>query len=72
MPKKLSPELEKEIRRLAARGHGLREISRVVKCSRHAVTNALIRPPLGAVGCGLEPITGTAVPARTGGHSSWA
>lgn len=46
MPKRLSPELEGEIRGLAARGHGLREIGRMVKRSRHAVTNALVRPPL--------------------------
>jgi len=45
MPKRLSPELETEIRRLAAGGHRLREIGRMVKCSRHAVTNVLIRPP---------------------------
>ena len=43
MPKRINPELEHEIRRLAARGHGLREIGRQVHCSRHAVTNALVR-----------------------------
>ncbi len=45
MPKRLSPELEREVRRLAAKGHGLREIGRMVKCSRHAVTNVLVREP---------------------------
>jgi len=43
--KRLSPELEREIRRLAAKGHGLREIGRLVECSHHGVTNVLIRPP---------------------------
>jgi len=46
MPKRLSTELEREVRRLAAKGHGLREIGRMVERSRHAVTNVLIRPPL--------------------------
>lgn len=46
MPKRIPAELEREIRRLAARGHGLREIGRMVKCSKHAVTNALVRAPL--------------------------
>lgn len=45
MAKRLSPELEREIRRLAAKGHGLREIGRLVECSHHGVTNVLIRPP---------------------------
>jgi hypothetical protein len=45
MPKRLSTELEREVRRLAAKGHGLREIGRMVERSRHAVTNILIRPP---------------------------
>ncbi len=43
MPKRVSPELEREIRRLAAKGHGLREIGRLIHCSRHAVTNVLMR-----------------------------
>jgi IS30 family transposase len=41
----VSPELEREIRRLAAKGHGLREIGRLVHRSKHAVTNALTREP---------------------------
>ncbi len=45
MPKRVSPEVEREIRRLAAKGHGLREIGRLIHCSRHAVTNALVREP---------------------------
>jgi hypothetical protein len=45
VPKRVSPELEREIRRLAARGHGLREIGRLVHRSHHAVTNALAREP---------------------------
>jgi transposase, IS30 family len=43
--KRLSSELEREVRRLAAKGHGLREIGRMVECSRHAVTNVLVREP---------------------------
>jgi transposase, IS30 family len=48
--KRLSPELEREVRRLAAKGHGLREIGRLLHCSRHAVSNVLVRepPPLSA------------------------
>jgi IS30 family transposase len=45
MPKRLSTEMEREVRRLAAKGHGLREIGRMVECSHHAVTNVLARPP---------------------------
>ena len=45
MPKRVSPEIEREIRRLAARGPGLREIGRLVHRSHHAVTNALAREP---------------------------
>lgn len=41
MPKRLSPELEREVRRLAAKGHGLREIGRMVKCSRHVVCHPI-------------------------------
>jgi IS30 family transposase len=43
VPKRVSPELEREIRRLAAKGYRLREIGRMVHRSRHAVTNALAR-----------------------------
>jgi len=42
---RLSTELEREVRRLAAKGHGLREIGRMVERSRHAVTNVLVREP---------------------------
>ena len=45
MPKRLAPEVEREARRLAAKGHGLREIGRVLACSHHAVTNVLAREP---------------------------
>ncbi len=41
--RRISPEMEREARRLAAEGHGLRKIGRMVGCSRHAVTNALVR-----------------------------
>ena len=43
--KRLEPEVEREVRRLAAKGHKLREIGRMLGCSRHAVTNTLRRPP---------------------------
>jgi IS30 family transposase len=45
MPKRLAPEVEREVRRLAAKGHGLREIGRLLACSHHAVTNVLAREP---------------------------
>ncbi len=45
MPKRLAPEVEREARRLAAKGHGLREIGRMLACSHHAVTNVLAREP---------------------------
>ena len=43
--KRLSPGLEREVRRLAAKGHGLREIGRLLHCSKHAVSNVLVREP---------------------------
>lgn len=43
--RRLGPELEREIRRLAVKGHSLREIGRLVERSKHAVTNVLARPP---------------------------
>src|SRR5215211_7731679 len=43
--KRLEPEVEREVRRLAAKGHRLREIGRMLGCSRHAVTNTLRRQP---------------------------
>jgi IS30 family transposase len=58
VPKRVSPELEREIRRLAARGHGLREIGRLVHRSHHAVTNALAREP------SSTPIAWNPSPAR--------
>jgi IS30 family transposase len=45
MPKRLSPELEREVRRLAARGHSLREIGSLIERSKHAVSNVLSRAP---------------------------
>ncbi len=58
MPRRISPELEREIRRLAAKGHGLREIGRLVHRSRHAVSNALVREP------SAVPIAWNPSPAR--------
>jgi IS30 family transposase len=45
MPKQLSPELEREIRRLAGKGHTEREIGAIVGHSKHAVANVLVREP---------------------------
>ena len=58
MPRRISPELEREIRRLAAKGHRLREIGRLVHRSKHAVTNALAREP------SAVPIAWNPSPAR--------
>jgi IS30 family transposase len=41
----LSADQEVEIRRLAARGHSLREVGRMVGCSHRGVTLVLRRPP---------------------------
>ena len=45
MPKRLSRELEREVRQLSARGHTLREIGSMVERSKHAVSNILAREP---------------------------
>jgi transposase, IS30 family len=45
MPRRLSPGLEREVRRLAAKGHTLREIGAMVERSKHAVSNILARAP---------------------------
>jgi IS30 family transposase len=45
MPKRLSPALEREVRRLAARGHSQREIGSMIERSKHAVSNVLTREP---------------------------
>jgi IS30 family transposase len=41
----LSADQEVEVRRLAARGHSLREVGRMVGCSHRGVTLVLRRPP---------------------------
>ena len=46
MGKRLCPEMEQEAMRLAQKGYSFREIGRQLKCSRHAVTNILIRVPV--------------------------
>src|SRR5438105_2679917 len=55
MPKRLSSELEREVRRLAAKGHGLREIGRQLRCSKHAVSNVLMREPRPLLASGWNP-----------------
>jgi IS30 family transposase len=57
--RRLEPEVECEVRRLAAKGHGLREIGRMLGCSRHAVTNTLRRAPRP-----LSPMAWRPSPAR--------
>jgi IS30 family transposase len=59
MPKRICPELEREVRRLANKGHKLREIGRILGCSRHAVKNTLDREPLP-----LRPTDWNPSPAR--------
>ena len=44
--RRLNPEIEREVLRLFAKGHGFREIGRMVECSRHAVVNVLRRDPV--------------------------
>ncbi len=56
--KRLAPEVEREVRRLAAKGHGLREIGRMLECSRHAVTTTLRREPLPPAPAAWEPLPG--------------
>jgi len=43
--KRLDAALEREVRGLAGKGYGLREIGRMVGCSKHAVANVLRRAP---------------------------
>jgi IS30 family transposase len=45
MAKRLDPAQEREARRLTNKGHSLREIGRLLGCSRHGVANALVRQP---------------------------
>lgn len=55
MGKQLSPELEREVRRLAGRGHTLREIGSMVERSRHAVSNVLRREPVARGATAWDP-----------------
>jgi hypothetical protein len=62
--KRLEPEIEREVRRLAAKGHKLREIGRLLGCSRsrsdeHVATRAAAAQP-----DGVGPFTGAAVTSR--------
>ena len=43
MPKRLSSDVEREVRRLAAKGLSLREVGRRLACSKHAVSNVFER-----------------------------
>ena len=49
MVKRLAPAVEREVHRLHAKGHSLREIGRMVERSKHAVMNALGRVPADGV-----------------------
>ena len=55
MPKRLSPEEEREVRRLAAEGHSLREIGWMVERSRYAVSSVLARLPAQPATTELSP-----------------
>ena len=63
MPKRLSAEIEREVHRLAALGHSLREIGRMVECSKHAASNILVRVPAPA-----PPTEWTPAPGRLSHH----
>jgi transposase, IS30 family len=58
MPKRIHPDVEREVRRLAAKGHKLREIGRILGFSRHAVTNTLRREPLPTAPAAWSPASG--------------
>ena len=45
MPKRISGHLQQEVHRLYSLGHSLREIGRMVECSRHAVSKVVVRAP---------------------------
>lgn len=49
MVKRLAPAVEREVHRLHAKGHSLREIGRMVERSKNAVMNALGRVPADGV-----------------------
>ena len=65
--KRMDPEVEREVRRLAAKGHGLREIGRMLGCSRHAVTNTLRRESRLPRPTAWKPGVGAAVAGRARG-----
>lgn len=55
MPRRLSPEVEKEVRRLAGKGHTLREIAARIGRSKHSVENVLVREPVEAAPAEWNP-----------------
>ena len=64
--KRLEPEVEREVRRLAAKGHGLRRSAGILGRSRHAVANTLQRPRA-LRARRVEAVAGAAVAGRTRG-----
>ena len=58
MPKRIHPDVEREVRRLAAKGHKLREIGRMLGYSCHAVTNTLRRESWPAAPAAWSPASG--------------
>jgi transposase, IS30 family len=58
MPERIHPDVEREVRRLAAKGHKLREIGRMLGYSRHAVTNTLRREQLPVAPVAWSPASG--------------
>ena len=57
MVRRLCPEMEQEAMRLARKGYSFREIGRQLECSRHAVTNILIRVPIRPLASEWNPST---------------
>jgi DNA invertase Pin-like site-specific DNA recombinase len=58
VPTRIDPDVERDVRRLAAKGHKLREVGRVLGYSRHAVTNTLRRDALPAAPAARSPASG--------------
>jgi len=62
--KRLEPDVEREVRRLAEKGPRLREIGRILGCSRHAVTNHVATRATSAQPDSVEPVAGPVVDWR--------
>jgi len=59
MPRKRSPKMEQEVRRLRAKGHSFREIGRILECSdSHAHRVCMLREVLPPDTHGWAPAPG--------------